>query len=35
LALFRTGTTPPELLTVMEADGFNPLNARAVSAFGA
>ena len=35
LALFRTGTTSPELLTVMEADGFNPLNARAVSAFGA
>jgi len=35
LALFRTGTTAPDLLTVMEADGFNPLNARAVSAFGA
>ena len=35
LALFRTRTNPPELLTVMEADGFNPLNARAVSAFGA
>ena len=27
LALFRTGTNPPDLLTVMEADGFNPLNA--------
>jgi flagellar biosynthesis protein FlhF len=35
LALFRTGTHPPELLTVMEADGFNPLNARAASAFSA
>ncbi len=35
LALFRTGTNPPDLLTVMEADGFNPLNARAVSAFSA
>jgi flagellar biosynthesis protein FlhF len=35
LALFRTGTNPPELLTVMEADGFNPLNARAASAFSA
>ena len=32
LALFRTGTNPPELLTVMEADGFNPLNVRAASA---
>ena len=29
LALFRTNSNPPELLTVMEADGFNPLNARA------
>src|ERR1700754_3178843 len=28
LALFRTRTNPPELLTVMEADGFNPLNSR-------
>ncbi len=35
LALFRTGTNPPEVLTVMEADGFNPLNARAASAFSA
>jgi flagellar biosynthesis protein FlhF len=35
LALFRTRTNPPELLTVMEADGFNPLNARAASAFSA
>ncbi len=35
LALFRTGTNPPERLTVMEADGFNPLNARAASAFSA
>ena len=35
LALFRTRTNPPELLTVMEADGFNPLNSRAASAFSA
>ena len=35
LALFRTRTNPPELLTVMEADGFNPLNLRAASAFSA
>ena len=35
LALFRTDSNPPELLTVMEADGFNPLNARAASAFSA
>jgi len=35
LALFRTRTNPPELLTVMEADGFNPLNTRAASAFSA
>lgn len=35
LALFRTNSTPPDLLTVMEADGFNPLNARAASAFSA
>jgi flagellar biosynthesis protein FlhF len=35
LALFRTGTNVPELLTIMEADGFNPLNARAASAFRA
>ena len=46
LALFRTrsvresgsdntASNPPELLTVMEADGFNPLNSRAASAFSA
>jgi flagellar biosynthesis protein FlhF len=47
LALFRTRSVresgsdnitnlnPAELLTVMEADGFNPLNARAASAFSA
>jgi flagellar biosynthesis protein FlhF len=35
LVLFRTSTHVPELLTVMEADGFNPLNARAASAFRA
>lgn len=35
LALFRTKSNPPELLTIMEADGFNPLNARAASAFAA
>jgi len=35
LALFRTRTNPPELLTVMEADGFNPVNSRAASAFSA
>jgi flagellar biosynthesis GTPase FlhF len=35
LALFRTNSNPVELLTVMEADGFNPLNARAASAFSA
>lgn len=35
LAVFRTGTNPPGLLTVMEAEGFNPLNARAASAFSA
>jgi flagellar biosynthesis protein FlhF len=35
LALFRTNSNPPELLTVMEADGFNPLNLRAASAFSA
>jgi flagellar biosynthesis protein FlhF len=34
LALFRKSAAP-ELLTVMEADGFNPLNARAASAFSA
>ena len=34
-ALFRTGTNPPELLTVMKADGFNPLNARAAAPLGA
>lgn len=35
LALFRTNSHAPDHLTVMEADGFNPLNARAVSAFRA
>ena len=35
LALFRTNSNPPELLTVMEADGFNPLNTRAATAFSA
>jgi len=35
LVLFRTGTNPPEMLTVMEAGGFNPLNVRAASAFRA
>jgi flagellar biosynthesis GTPase FlhF len=35
LALFRTRTNPPELMTVMEADGFNPVNSRAASAFSA
>jgi hypothetical protein len=30
-----TNFNPPALLTVMEADGFNPLNARAASAFSA
>lgn len=35
LALFRTRTSPLELLTVMEADGFNPVNWRAASAFSA
>jgi len=35
LALFRTGTNLPDLLTVMEADGFHPLNVRAASAFSA
>lgn len=35
LALFRSKSNPPELLTVMEADGFNPLNVRAASAFSA
>ncbi len=35
LALFRSRTPQPGLLTVMEADGFNPLNARAASAFSA
>lgn len=33
LALFRTGTHPAGRLTIMEADGFNPLNPRAVAAF--
>jgi len=31
----QTNSNPPELLTVMEADGFNPLNARAACAFSA
>ena len=35
LGLFRTGTNPPDILTMMEADGFNPLNPRAASAFRA
>ena len=35
LALFRTGTHPAGRLTVMEAEGFNPVNARARSAFAA
>ena len=35
LALFRSRTPEPGLLTVMEADGFNPLNLRAASAFSA
>jgi flagellar biosynthesis protein FlhF len=35
LALFRTQSHAPDHLTVMEADGFNPLNARAASAFRA
>jgi flagellar biosynthesis protein FlhF len=35
LGLFRTGTNPPGVLMVMEADGFNPLNARAATAFSA
>lgn len=35
LALFRSRTPQPGLLTVMEADGFNPLNPRAASAFSA
>ncbi len=35
LALFRTGTNAPDRLMVMEAGGFNPLNARAASAFSA
>lgn len=35
LGLFRTNSNPPEILTIMEADGFNPLNPRAASAFRA
>jgi signal recognition particle GTPase len=35
LALFRTNSNPPDVLTVMEADSFNPLNPRAASAFSA
>jgi flagellar biosynthesis protein FlhF len=33
LALFRSGTHPPGRLTIMEAEGFNPINRRAASAF--
>src|SRR4051812_45641585 len=33
LALLRTRTHSPTKLTIMEADGFNPINARARSAF--
>ncbi len=33
LALLRTGTQSPTKLAIMEADGFNPVNARARSAF--
>jgi flagellar biosynthesis protein FlhF len=33
LALLRTATQSPTKLTIMEADGFNPINARARSAF--
>jgi flagellar biosynthesis protein FlhF len=32
LCLFRSGTQPPGTLTLMEAEGFNPLNARAAAA---
>jgi flagellar biosynthesis GTPase FlhF len=35
LALFRSGTHRPDTLTVMEAEGFNPLNLRAAAAFSA
>jgi flagellar biosynthesis protein FlhF len=35
LALFRTGTHPAERLSVMEAEGFNPINLRARNAFSA
>lgn len=31
----KSNSNPPELLTIMEADGFNPLNPRAASAFSA
>ncbi len=35
LALFRSASHRPDTLTVMEAEGFNPLNARAAAAFSA
>jgi flagellar biosynthesis protein FlhF len=35
LPLFRSGTHPADRLTVMEADGFNPVNIRARNAFAA
>lgn len=35
LALFRSRTPEPGLLTLMEADGFHPLNVRAAAAFSA
>lgn len=35
LALFRSRSAPSGTLIVMEADGFNPLNLRAASAFAA
>ncbi|MBN9588222.1 MAG: hypothetical protein BGN85_01165 [Alphaproteobacteria bacterium 64-11] len=35
LAQFRAGANPPDVLMVMEAESFNPLNARAASAFSA
>jgi flagellar biosynthesis protein FlhF len=35
LALFRSASHRPDTLTVMETEGFNPVNARATSAFSA
>jgi flagellar biosynthesis protein FlhF len=35
LPLYRSRSAPANILTVMEADGFNPLNGRAASAFAA